>query len=91
MSDFNSLSQLGWKPFFQQQLALEEWENSTIGRVVSQERSAIIVQTPESRMMIQVTKDMPLFSVGDWIVLDSSGAFVRLLERFSLFFPKSGW
>jgi len=89
MSNFYSLSQLGWKPFFQQQLDLEEWENATLGRVVSQERSAIIVQTPESRMLIQVTMDMPLFSVGDWILLDSSGAFVRLLERFSLFSRKA--
>jgi ribosome biogenesis GTPase len=89
MSDSYSLSQLGWKPFFQQQLDLEEWENATLGRVVSQERSAIIVQTPESRMPIQVTMDMPLFSVGDWILLDSSGAFVRLLERFSLFSRKA--
>jgi len=89
MSNLYSLSQLGWKPFFQQQLDLEEWETATLGRVVSQERSAIIVQTPESRMLIQVTRDMPLFSVGDWIVLDSSGAFVRLLERFSLFSRKA--
>ncbi len=89
MTDSYSLSQLGWKPFFQQQLDLEEWETATLGRVVSQERSTIIVQTPESRMPIQVTRDMPLFSVGDWIVLDSSGAFVRLLERFSLFSRKA--
>ena len=88
-----SLSQLGWKPFFQQQLDLEEWENATLGRIVSQERSAIIVQTPENRMLIQVTMDMPVFSVGDWILLDSSGdssaSFVRLLERFSLFSRKA--
>jgi len=93
MSNSYSLSQLGWKPFFQQQLDLEEWENATLGRVVSQERSAIIVQTQESRMPIQITKDMPLFSVGDWILLDSSGdssgSFVRLLERFSLFSRKA--
>lgn len=93
MSDLYSLSQLGWKPFFQQQLDLEEWENATLGRVVSQERSAIIVQTQKSRMLIQVTMDMPVFSVGDWILLDSSGdssvSFVRLLERFSLFSRKA--
>lgn len=89
MSDSYSLSQLGWKPFFQQQLDLEEWENATLGRVVSQERSAIIVQTPENRMPIQVTKEMPQFAVGDWVLLDSSCSFVRLLERFSLFSRKA--
>ena len=81
--------QLGWKPYFQQQLTLEEWENATVGRVVSQERGLIHVQTSEGKKSIPVSKNMPKFSVGDWIVLDSSGAFIRLLERFSLFSRKA--
>jgi len=84
-----SLLQLGWKPYFQQQLTLEEWEKATVGRVVSQERGLIHVQTSEGKKPIRVSKQMPEFSVGDWIVLDSSGAFIRLLERFSLFSRKA--
>ena len=84
-----SLPQLGWKPFFQQQLMLEEWESSTIGRVVSQERSAIILQSERDRVVLNLTKGMPKFAVGDWIVLDAEGAFVRLLERYSLFSRKA--
>lgn len=84
-----SLSQLGWKPFFQQQLTLEEWENSTIGRVVSQERSVINMQTVDGKKSLPVTKGLPAITVGDWILLDSSGTFIRLLERFSLFYRKA--
>jgi len=83
------LSQLGWKPYFQQQLTLDEWEDATVGRVVSQERGLIHVQTSEGKKQIRISKNMPAFSVGDWIVLNSSGAFIRLLERFSLFSRKA--
>lgn len=85
----NSLSQLGWKPFFQQQLTLEEWEESTMGRIVSQERGTIIVQTEEERLPIQIKQEMPQFAVGDWILLNSEGEFIRLLERFSLLSRKA--
>jgi ribosome biogenesis GTPase len=89
MSTVYSLSQLGWKPFFQQQLTLEEWEHSTIGRVVSQERSVVNLQTLTGKKSLRITKAMPAFTVGDWVLLDSSGAYVRLLDRFSLFSRKA--
>jgi len=89
MSNVYSLSQLGWKPFFQQQLTLEEWEDATVGRVVSQERSEIYLQTDEGKKSLHITKGMPKFAVGDWILLDSSGAYIRLLERYSLFYRKA--
>ena len=89
MLNISSLSQLGWKPCFQQQLTLDESENATVGRVVSHERGLIHVQTSEGKKPIRVSKNMPEFSVGDWIVLDSSGGFIRLLERFSLFSRKA--
>jgi len=89
LPNISALLQLGWKSCFQQQLTLEEWENCTMGRVVSQERGVIHVQTPEGKKPIRVSKSMPAFSVGDWIVLNSAGTFVRLLERFSLFSRKA--
>lgn len=89
MTNSYSLSQLGWKPFFQQQLTLEEWEGATLARIVSQQRGVIHLQTQEGRSSLNITKSMPAFSVGDWIVLDSAGAFIRLLDRFSLFSRKA--
>jgi ribosome biogenesis GTPase len=89
MSTVYSLSQLGWKPFFQQQLTLEEWEHSTIGRVVSQERSVVTLQTLTGKKSLRITKAMPAFTVGDWVLLDSSGSYVRFLERFSQFYRKA--
>jgi len=84
-----TLAQLGWKPFFQQQLTLEEWETATVGRVISQKRAAITVQTEQERKTLQLTKVMPEFAVGDWILLNPEGLFLRLLERFSLFSRKA--
>lgn len=89
MKSIDSLSQLGWKPFFQQQLSLEEWESAMPGRVVSQQRGVIHVQTLDGRCTVDITKNMPDFVVGDWVLLDLSGAYIRLLERFSLFSRKA--
>ena len=89
MPNTSALMQLGWKPFYQQQLTLEEWENATIGRVISQERGLIHVQTSEGRKSVQISKGMPAFAVGDWILFDSSDTFIRLLKRFSLFSRKA--
>lgn len=89
MTNHYSLSQLGWKPILQQQLSLEEFEGATLARIVSQQRGVIYLQTEEGRRSIQLLKSMPAFAVGDWVVLDSSGAFIRLLERFSLFSRKA--
>lgn len=84
-----SLSQLGWRHFFQQQLTLDEWEGCSAARVISQQRGVIHVQAEAGRQSIQLLKNMPAFAVGDWLLLDASGAFVRLLERFSLFSRKA--
>ncbi|ATX82420.1 ribosome biogenesis GTPase [Mariprofundus ferrinatatus] len=89
MPDVSALIQLGWKPYYQQQLTLEEWESATMGRVISQERGVIHVQTSEGRRSIHISKGMPAFAVGDWVVLDASGKFIRLLERLSLFSRKA--
>lgn len=89
MSDVYSLSQLGWKPFFQQQLTLAEWENAVIGRVVAQQRSVIQLQTTAGKQSLHITKAMPAFTVGDWILLDSAGVYLRLLDRLSLFSRKA--
>ena len=84
-----SLSQLGWLPFFQQQLTLEEWDACSPARVVAQHRSHIELMSEQGKHHLALTMDMPSFSTGDWVLLDSLGIFLRLLERQSLFARKA--
>jgi len=44
-----TLIELGWLPFFQQQLALEEWDIVTPARVIEQHRSLIEVETESGK------------------------------------------
>jgi ribosome biogenesis GTPase len=39
-----SLRQLGWQPYYQQQLSLEEYEQTNCARIVAHHRSEYIVQ-----------------------------------------------
>ena len=84
-----SLSQLGWAPFFQQQLTLEEWEFYTAGRVIEQHRSYVELITEQGKQRLPVTTGIPALTVGDWILLDSEGRFHRALNRQSLFSRKA--
>lgn len=45
-----TLPQLGWKPFFQQQLTLEKLTEFTIGRVIEQHRSSIVVMAEQGQV-----------------------------------------
>ncbi|MEH6449407.1 MAG: hypothetical protein V7765_12105 [Oleispira sp.] len=47
MSDFTSLSSLGWQAFFQQQLLLEEWDTALPARIIEQHKSEIKGATAE--------------------------------------------
>ncbi|MCU7830283.1 MAG: ribosome small subunit-dependent GTPase A [Candidatus Thiodiazotropha sp. (ex Myrtea sp. 'scaly one' KF741663)] len=89
MSTTNSLSRLGWSPFFQQQLSLEAWEAFTMGRVFGRHRSMIDVATEQGNQSLPITAGMPDLTVGDWVVLDSEGRFHQALERLSLFSRKA--
>ncbi len=89
MANHYTLPQIGWQPFFQQQLTLEEWETVTIGRVTVQQRSLIELLTTEGTVMLPITQSMPAMTTGDWLLLDSDLRFLRLLERISLFSRKA--
>lgn len=89
MANTHTLFQLGWHPFFQQQLSLEEWETAIIGRVMAQQRSVIELLTNEGTLILPVTHSMPAMTTGDWLLLDSKHRFLRLLERTSLFSRKA--
>ncbi|WP_078082781.1 ribosome small subunit-dependent GTPase A [Microbulbifer mangrovi] len=85
------LARLGWKPFFQQQLSLEELEAFEPVRVTAVHRSQIEVAGERGDEPVLVSG--PLFddavekpTVGDWLLLErESRKPARRLERSSLF------
>ena len=89
MSLSNTLSRLGWSPYFQQQLSLDEWSEFTAGRVFGRHRSMIEIVTERGIRSLPITSSMPDLTVGDWLLLDSEGRFHRALERLSLFARKA--
>ncbi|KEQ14612.1 GTPase RsgA [Endozoicomonas montiporae] len=84
-----SLHELGWKPFFQQQLTLDEWDDAIPARVVEQHRSVIVIQTEDERLSLPVLPDMTGITVGDWLLINRENRFSRLLDRQSLFSRKA--
>ncbi|MFV8781339.1 ribosome small subunit-dependent GTPase A [Microbulbifer sp. SA54] len=87
----NPLRQLGWKPFFQQQLSLEELGDCDPVRVMAVHRSQIEVAGERGEESVLVSgalfddaQEKP--TVGDWLLLNrDSRKPVRRLERSSLF------
>lgn len=89
MTSYFSLYQLGWKPFFQHQLSLQDLENSIPARIFDVERSSIYLLTADGARSIAITKSLPGLAVGDWVLIDSENRFIRLLDRMSLFSRKA--
>jgi ribosome biogenesis GTPase len=89
MTHLYSLPQLGWQPFFQSQLTLDEWQQFTIARVITHQRSSITLMSTSGTHSLQLTPAMPAMTVGDWVLLDQAGHFHRALERLSLFSRKA--
>ena len=83
-----TLAQLGWRPFFQQQLRLEQWEYP-VARVVAQHRNRLDLLAEAGERGLDLHPDMPEITVGDWLVLSPKGNFDNLLERQSLFRRKA--
>ncbi len=84
-----SLHQLGWQPFYQQQLSLEEYEQTKCARIMAHHRSEYVAQTETDSVSLPITKSLPTMTVGDWVLLDSESHFIRQLDRQSLFSRKS--
>ncbi len=89
MSIFNSLASLGWQPFFQQQLTLEEWTDLIPARIIEQHKTSLHVATQQQCFDLHLHHAMPDMVVGDWLLLDGNGQFVRLLDRKSCFVRKA--
>ncbi len=83
------LNTLGWKPFFQQQLSLEEYENNTIARVVAVHRDHIECLTESGTQRFSILASTPTLATGDWITIDEKQHISRCLDRFSLIERKS--
>jgi ribosome biogenesis GTPase len=84
-----SLSELSWKPFFQQQLTLDEYEGVICGRIISHQRSGYLVATEIGEFHLATHHHQPHMTVGDWILVNEAQAFIRLLERKTLFSRKA--
>ena len=87
----DTLSSLGWRNFFQQQLSLDELESLSPMRVMGVERSELSVageQGLERRALDAHWQQLPTLerpTVGDWLLVDAkSHTPTRLLERQSL-------
>ncbi len=85
MIEHFSLIQLGWVPYFQQQLSLEEVEEFLCVRVFEQHRSQVIARGISGAITILTTHSSPSLTVGDWLLLDSEHRIHRVLERKSCF------
>jgi ribosome biogenesis GTPase len=83
-----NLAQLGWRPFFQQQIDLEHWDYP-VCRVVAQHRNRLELLCEAGPVEQALRPDMPAITVGDWVVLTPEHRFIRLLERQSLFRRKA--
>jgi ribosome biogenesis GTPase len=89
MTSINTLANLGWQPFFQQQLSLTDLNSAEPGRIIEQHKSEIIVSTELGVINIHLLPNMPQMVVGDWILLDSNQNFIRLLDRKTCFSRKA--
>ena len=81
MSNFYNLSQLGWQPYFQQQLSLEQNNHVHIARIVEQQKSVYLLQLSDVQVTLEIMPTMPKMVVGDWLLLDDNFRFSKLLER----------
>lgn len=91
MSDESStLAELGWGPAFQQQLSLEEMEALRPARVFDVQRTGVTLRSETGSFVAPLggrwfqgpAEERP--TVGDWVLVDSEGSIVRLLERTSV-------
>ena len=83
------LKALGWGPHFLQQLSLEEFEQCRPGRILQQHKNQLQVATEDGLIDLPMSSTMPAVVVGDWLLLDNEGRYLRLLDRFSLFSRKA--
>lgn len=89
MSNTTTLAQLGWQPFFQQQLTLDDYEGKKVARVSAHHRSGYQLLTEDGEIHLAIHESLPTMTVGDWVLLTNDDLFDRMLDRSSLFSRKA--
>lgn len=84
-----NLSELGWRPFFQQQIQLEELAEVIPARVLAQHKNRYHLQGETLSFPLTVRPNMPALTVGDWVLVDKQCQFVRELERLTELYRKA--
>lgn len=88
-----TLAELGWRPFFQQQLDLNEFETTTPVRVVAVHRNRLHVVGEHLDLTVPPISGADAedtATIGDWLLLDPDVPRVlRRLDRLSLFKRKA--
>jgi ribosome biogenesis GTPase len=83
---------LGWKPFFQQQLTLDDWDTCYMARVSQVHRSQIVTWSERGEQHIEASLchvDGNIV-VGDWLLVDGKTNIpCRILERQTLLARKT--
>lgn len=85
-----SLTELGWKTIFKEQLSSEEIKNSQPARVTMTHRGHVVVSTGKAEHLLKIAEkgvgslnEQP--TVGDWLLLNNETLIPeRVLERTSL-------
>jgi ribosome biogenesis GTPase len=91
MSSTISLGQLGWRPFFSQQLTIDELETLRSARVMSVQRNALDTVTEQGLLRVTLPSALlqpglaAVAAVGDWVLVEPDTARVtRVLDRQSV-------
>jgi len=84
-----TLTELGWKPFFGQQLSLDEYNDCKLGRIIEQHRNKVLALSEQGQHSLILTANSDRVCVGDWVLFDESDRLIRVLERQSLFQRKA--
>jgi ribosome biogenesis GTPase / thiamine phosphate phosphatase len=86
-----SLAQLGWRPFYSQQLTLEDLHEGFPARVAAVQRSVLTVLAESGEHQVTLPQRLrpdsatPGVTVGDWVLVRSETSQVmQMLDRQSL-------
>ncbi|REG86680.1 GTPase RsgA [Marinomonas pollencensis] len=80
-----TLLDLGWQPYFQQQLSLDDLESNRIARICSHHNNSYQLVDESGLFSLSEQADMPAMTIGDWVITDAEQVFLRRLDRASWF------
>jgi ribosome biogenesis GTPase len=90
MTPLRPLQHLGWRPFYSQQLTIEDLETHYPARLASVHRSGVLALSERGEINLVVPREVQrdgvaaLLTVGDWVLVERTAPrFGRRLERLS--------